>query len=157
MTEHPSLFGCFKPIFCLKFEPAPGIFFQEFLVGGRCLIKVLLVIIRFRYEKGGERVFLTPERSMQVQEDLGADIIMVFDECVEYPATYERARAAMERTLRWETRCQKAHTRTDQALFAIVQGSTYEDLRRECARKLVDMDSSQKLDSTLFSSQFGKL
>ncbi len=96
--------------------------------------------VRFRYEKGGERVFITPERSMQIQEDLGADIIMVFDECVEYPATYERARAAMERTLRWETRCQKAHTRTDQALFAIVQGSTYEDLRRECARKLVDMD-----------------
>jgi queuine tRNA-ribosyltransferase len=96
--------------------------------------------VRFRYEKGGERVFLSPERSMAIQEALGADIAMVFDECVEFPATYERAKSAMERTLRWEERCQEAHSRSDQALFAIVQGSTYKDLRQECARALVGMD-----------------
>jgi len=96
--------------------------------------------VKFRYEKGGERVFLSPERSMAIQEALGADIAMVFDECVEYPASYERAKEAMERTIRWEERCLEAHSRPDQALFAIVQGSTYEDLRKECARALVPMD-----------------
>ncbi len=96
--------------------------------------------VRFAYERGGERVFLTPERSMQIQQDLGADIAMVFDECVEYPATHARCAQSVARTLRWEARSKAAHTRPDQALFAIVQGGVYEDLRRQCARALVDMD-----------------
>ncbi len=96
--------------------------------------------VRFAYEKGGEAVFLTPERSVEIQEALGSDIAMVFDECVEYPATHDRALSAMERTLRWERRCLEAHGREDQALFAIVQGSTYKDLRVRCARELRAMD-----------------
>ncbi|MBR57561.1 MAG: tRNA guanosine(34) transglycosylase Tgt [Myxococcales bacterium] len=111
--------------------------FQVFSLPGK---EVTEEGVRFRFEKGGERVFISPERSMQIQEDLGADIIMAFDECVEYPATYERARSSMERTIRWERRCLNAHKRSDQALFGIVQGSTYEDLRRECAQRLVEMD-----------------
>jgi queuine tRNA-ribosyltransferase len=96
--------------------------------------------VQFAYERGGERVFLSPERSMEIQEKLGADIIMVFDECVEFPASRERAEKSMERTLRWAERCKAAHNRSDQALFGIVQGSTYEDLRKTCARELVSMD-----------------
>ena len=96
--------------------------------------------VRFAYEKGGDRIFLTPERSMEIQEKLGADIIMAFDECVEYPATHERAEKSMERTLRWAERCKAAHQREDQALFGIVQGSMYEDLRKSCAKALVEMD-----------------
>ncbi|MCK6528865.1 tRNA guanosine(34) transglycosylase Tgt [Myxococcota bacterium] len=111
--------------------------FQVFSLPGK---EVTEEGVRFAYEKGGERVFLSPERSMAIQQDLGADIAMVFDECVEYPATWARAEAAMLRTLRWEARSKQAHARPDQALFAIVQGSTYEDLRRRCAEALVEMD-----------------
>jgi len=111
--------------------------FQVFSLPGK---EVTEEGVRFAYEKGGKRVFLSPERSMEIQEKLGADIIMAFDECVEYPATKERAEKSMERTLRWAERCKKAHTRKDQALFGIVQGSMYEELRRRCAEELVDMD-----------------
>lgn len=96
--------------------------------------------VRFDFDKGGEPVFLSPERSMAIQQALGADIAMVFDECVEYPASRARVAESMARTLRWEARCKEAHDRPDQALFGIVQGGTYEDLRRECARELVAMD-----------------
>ncbi|MFZ5590782.1 MAG: tRNA guanosine(34) transglycosylase Tgt, partial [Bacillota bacterium] len=70
----------------------------------------------------------------------GSDVAMVFDECAPYPCDYEYARRAMLRTSRWAERCLQAHTRSDQALFAIVQGVTYRDLREESARQLVAMD-----------------
>jgi queuine tRNA-ribosyltransferase len=82
----------------------------------------------------------TPERATQVQEQLGADIIMAFDECAPPQADEEYARAAMVRTHQWAQRCQVAHTRTDQALFGIVQGGMYRALRRESAQVLTAMD-----------------
>ena len=96
--------------------------------------------VTFRSHIDGSEQRLTPERAVQVQEQLGSDVMMCFDECVEYPATPERARAAMERTHRWAERCRRAQTRTDQALFGIVQGGTYEDLRRESARAITALD-----------------
>jgi len=81
---------------------------------------------------------MTPERSIEVQEKLGADIIMAFDECLEYPAEKDKAADAMERTLAWTKRCRLAHHTPDQALFAIVQGCTYRDLRLECVQRLVE-------------------
>jgi len=96
--------------------------------------------VRFQMEKKGKPVTLSPEDSMQIQQKLGADIAMAFDECVAYPAAYDYAREAMERTLRWAKRCQAAHTRPDQLLFGIVQGSTYADLRKACAEEISAMD-----------------
>lgn len=96
--------------------------------------------VTFRFQKKGEQVRLTPEKSIQVQNQLGADIIMAFDECVEYPTTYEYARNSLKRTLAWAARCKKAHTRKDQALFGISQGALFEDLRKESIQGLVDID-----------------
>lgn len=96
--------------------------------------------VTFRSHIDGSEQRLTPEVATRAQEELGADIIMCFDECVEHPTTHERARAAMERTHRWAERCHRAHTRPDQALFGIVQGSTFEDLRRESAAAITTLD-----------------
>jgi len=97
--------------------------------------------VRFKNELNGSEMELTPERSMQIQNALGADIIMAFDECTPYPASKEQAGAGVRRTLGWMERCLKAHARSqDQALFGIVQGSTYEPLRRACAESLVALD-----------------
>jgi queuine tRNA-ribosyltransferase len=93
--------------------------------------------VRFRSHLDGNEWFLTPELSMDVQEKLGADIIMALDECLEYPAEKERAADAMRRTVSWASRCKQAHGRSGQALFGIVQGCTYRDLREECAQRLV--------------------
>lgn len=87
--------------------------------------------VTFRSHIDGTTVRLTPERSMQVQEDLGADVIMAFDECPPHPSSTDYMRQSLERTVRWLERCQKAHTKADQALFAIVQGGTNEQLRKE--------------------------
>jgi queuine tRNA-ribosyltransferase len=95
--------------------------------------------VTFASPVDGARRLLTPERAMQVQEDLGADIIMVLDECVSPEASRDgstaRVRAAMERTLRWSERARRAHRRPDQLLFGIVQGGASEALRRESARQ----------------------
>lgn len=96
--------------------------------------------VRFRSHIDGSEHFFSPEFAVQIQEALGSDVAMVFDECAPYPCDYEYARRAMLRTTRWAERCLKAHTRPDQALFAIVQGVTYRDLREESARQLVAMD-----------------
>jgi len=96
--------------------------------------------VTFKWKKGGESFLLTPERAISIQEELGADIIMAFDECVPYPCPRDYAERALARTLRWEKRCLEAKTRSDQALFGIVQGSTYEDLRQQSARDLVPLD-----------------
>jgi len=96
--------------------------------------------VTFRFEKSGKKITLTPERSMQIQGNLGADIIMAFDVCVEFPCDHHTAMEAVYRTDRWLARCKEAKEREDQALFGIVQGSTYEDLRRLSAQLTVQHD-----------------
>jgi queuine tRNA-ribosyltransferase len=91
--------------------------------------------VHFRMEKGGQAVVLSPESSIAIQEQLGADIAMAFDECVAYPSPYPYAKAAMERSLRWAERCKAAHTRGGQALFGIVQGGVSEGLRRRAVEE----------------------
>ncbi len=85
-------------------------------------------------------ILLSPERSIAVQEALGADIIMAFDQCLPHPCPLDEARKGVDRTLAWAARCLAARTRDDQALFGICQGGTHADLRRDCARALVAMD-----------------
>ncbi len=94
----------------------------------------------FKHELTGEEVFLDPVKAMAIQEALGADIIMAFDECIPYPCDKKYASQSTRKTLRWAELCLKSHTRKDQALFGIVQGSVFEDLRASCARELVAMD-----------------
>jgi len=96
--------------------------------------------VRFKNEITGEAMELTPERSIEIQNALGADVIMAFDECTPYPADEKLAATGVRRTLAWMERCLHAHAREDQALFGIVQGSVYENLRRRCAEALVAMD-----------------
>jgi queuine tRNA-ribosyltransferase len=97
--------------------------------------------VRFRNEVDGSTVDLTPERSIEIQNALGADIIMSFDECTPHPADEALARTGVRRTLSWLDRCAKAHARTDtQALFGIVQGSVYPALRTNCAEAMVALD-----------------
>ncbi|MGI5877587.1 MAG: tRNA guanosine(34) transglycosylase Tgt, partial [Christensenellales bacterium] len=96
--------------------------------------------VEFRSHLDGSRHMFTPEKSIEIQNALGADIIMAFDECAPYPATHEYAREAMERTTAWAARCKAAHRREDQSLFGIVQGGTYADLRAQSARALVELD-----------------
>ncbi|MCK9536189.1 MAG: tRNA guanosine(34) transglycosylase Tgt [Bacilli bacterium] len=97
--------------------------------------------VTFRHHKSGEQLYLTPEMSMEIQNALGSDIAMAFDECPPYPSTYEYMKKSVDRTIRWAERCQAAHRdRTNQGLFGIVQGGEYQDLRSYCAKKLVDLD-----------------
>ncbi len=97
--------------------------------------------VTFKNTLNGDMLFLSPEKSIQIQNAIGADIMMSFDECIPYPATYEYAQKSMLRTLRWAERGKNANERPDeQALFGIVQGGDYEDLRSYCAEKLVEMD-----------------
>ena len=103
--------------------------------------------VRFRSHLDGSEHFLTPEKSLEVQQALGSDIAMVLDECIEYPAERGRAAEAARRTADWARRCrdyarerEDASTTPGQALFGIVQGGAYADLRRESARRLVELD-----------------
>lgn len=96
--------------------------------------------IRFKHEITGQEVFLTPEKSIEIQRDLGSDICMVLDVVVPHPCDFKDAREGMTRTLRWAERCQQVRLDDHQRLFAIVQGSTYEALRAECAVALREMD-----------------
>ena len=96
--------------------------------------------VLFASHINGSRHFFTPERSIEIQQALGSDIIMAFDECAPYPCEYDYAKAAMERTHKWLTRCRAAHTDGRQALFGIVQGSVYPDLRIQSAEFIAGMD-----------------
>ncbi|WP_096440368.1 tRNA guanosine(34) transglycosylase Tgt [Alteribacter populi] len=97
--------------------------------------------VEFRNHLSGEKLFLTPEGSMEIQNALGPDIMMAFDECPPYPAEHDYMKASVERTSRWAERCLKAHKRPeDQGLFGIVQGGEYEDLRKQSAEDLVSLD-----------------
>jgi queuine tRNA-ribosyltransferase len=97
--------------------------------------------VRFKNEVDGSTMELTPERSIAIQNTLGADVIMAFDECTSFPANLPSARRGVRRTLAWLERSVRAHARADtQALFGIVQGSVYPELRAECASSVVSMD-----------------
>jgi len=97
--------------------------------------------VEFKSHLDGSKHMFTPEKVMEIQNSLGADIIMSFDECCPYPSTYEYAKNSMERTTRWAERCKKAHQKSDkQGLFGIVQGGMYKDLREQSAKDLVAMD-----------------
>lgn len=94
----------------------------------------------FRSHIDGHLVDLTPERAIEIQESLGSDVAMVLDHVVALPNNWEVVREAMERTIRWAERCRKAATRSDQALFAIVQGGLDPKLRVQCAEQLARLD-----------------
>lgn len=113
--------------------------FQVFSLGQ--LRKITEEGVRFQSHIDGSRHILTPEKAVEIQNALGSDIMMAFDECAPYPADREYIRNSMERTLRWLERCKAAHkNRERQSLFAIMQGGMYRDLRRECAERMVEMD-----------------
>ena len=97
--------------------------------------------VEFRSHIDGSKHFISPEKSMEIQNDIGSDIIMAFDECAPYPADYEYIKNSMERTLRWLQRCKDYHKNTEeQSLFGIVQGGMYKDLREYSAKATVDID-----------------
>ena len=97
--------------------------------------------VAFKSHLDGSKLFISPEKSISIQNNLGSDIMMAFDECVPYPADYEYTRKSMERTTRWAERCKVANKNPDrQGLFGIVQGGMYKDLREISARQLVDLD-----------------
>lgn len=112
--------------------------FQVFSLGA--LRKLTEEGAHFKSHLDGSAHLLTPEKVMQIEQDLGADIIMAFDECTPYPADYDYTLRSMERTHRWAQRCKDAKKRQDQALFGIVQGGMYPQLRRESAKAIDDMD-----------------
>lgn len=95
--------------------------------------------VLFRSPVDGAEVFLSPESAIEIQQQLGADVIMVLDECTAYPATFAQAQASMQMSLRWAQRCKDAHDSHGSALFGIVQGGMYADLRGESASALVDI------------------
>jgi queuine tRNA-ribosyltransferase len=112
--------------------------FQVFSLGKRR--KITEEGVWFQSPVNGEKIFLDPEKSMAVQKALGSDIVMVFDECTPYPATFEAAQLSMQLSLRWAQRCKAAHLGNNSALFGIVQGGMYPDLRRESLAGLASMD-----------------
>lgn len=97
--------------------------------------------VHFRDPKDGKEHFISPEISMEIQQDIGADIIMAFDVCSPYPCTHEEAKLAMERTHRWLERCYHSKTNPKHALFPIVQGAFFDDLRTESAKVISTFDS----------------
>ncbi|MDN5315395.1 MAG: queuine tRNA-ribosyltransferase [Clostridiales bacterium] len=97
--------------------------------------------VHFRSHIDGSKHILTPEKSISVQNDLGSDIIMAFDECTPWPAEHKYAKHSLERTTRWLERCIEAHKNDKkQALFGIVQGGTYADLRQQSAKEITQFD-----------------
>lgn len=97
--------------------------------------------VEFRSHLNGDKLFLSPEKAMEIQNALGSDIMMAFDECPPYPAEYDYIKKSLERTSRWAERCLKAHARPgDQGLFAIIQGGMHADLRRQSAADLTSLD-----------------
>jgi len=111
--------------------------FQVFSLGD--LVQVTDEGVLFRSPYDGREVFLGPQKSVEIQERLGADIIMAFDECPPYPVGYDAAEKAVERTIKWAKVCVDAH-KTSQPLFGITQGSVFEDLRRRCADALCELN-----------------
>ena len=96
--------------------------------------------VLFNSHLDGSKHLFTPEKVMEIEEALGADIIMAFDECCPYPADYEYVKKSMERTTRWAVRCKEAHKTENQGLFGIIQGGFYKDLREQSAKDLISLD-----------------
>jgi queuine tRNA-ribosyltransferase len=111
--------------------------FQVFSLGA--LRKISEQGVTFKSPINGSKIFMGPEESMQVQRDLGSDIVMIFDECTPYPATYQQAADSMRLSLRWAKRSKDAHADNPSALFGIVQGGMYPELRRESIHGLTDI------------------
>jgi queuine tRNA-ribosyltransferase len=111
--------------------------FQVFSLGA--MRKITEEGVEFQSPIDGSKVFLSPEKSMEVQRDLGSDIVMIFDECTPYPATEEEARQSMELSMRWAKRSKEGHGDNPSALFGIVQGGMYTHLRDESLQGLVDI------------------
>ncbi len=112
--------------------------FQVFSLASRR--KITEEGVTFQNEVNGNREFFSPEEAIRIEEALGADIIMSFDECIPYPASKDYVARSTERTLRWAKRGLEAHKREDQALFGIVQGGEFQDLRYHAAQELAKMD-----------------
>ena len=113
--------------------------FQVFSLGD--LRKIYEEGVEFKSYLDGSKHFFSPEKVMEIQNSLGADIIMSFDECVKYPETYEYTKNSMERTTRWAKRCIESHKKPDkQALFGIIQGGFYKDLRKKSVEDLTELD-----------------
>lgn len=113
--------------------------FQVFSLGP--LRKITEEGVTFRSHLDGSKHFLSPEKAVEIQNALGSDIMMVFDECAPYPADHDYVKKSLERTTRWAKRCKDSHTQTDtQALFGIIQGGMYKDLRYESAQQLLELD-----------------
>ncbi len=96
--------------------------------------------VKFKNQYNGDALFLTPEKSIEIQNKLDSDIAMSFDECIGYPATYDYCKQSVERTLRWAKRGKDVFNNPRQSLFGIVQGGEYEDLRKHCAEELIKLD-----------------
>ncbi len=111
--------------------------FQAFSLASRA--KMSEEGVAFRSHLDGSLLNLTPERAVEIQEALGADVAMCLDQCPPLPSTKQAIAEAVGRTVRWAERCDKARSRPDQGLFGIVQGGSHEDLRRECAERLVEI------------------
>ncbi|QQY78763.1 queuine tRNA-ribosyltransferase [Keratinibaculum paraultunense] len=115
--------------------------FQVFSLGD--LRKITEEGVEFRSHIDGSKHFISPEKSIEIQNSLGSDIMMAFDECTHYPATYEYAKESMKRTTRWAKRCKNFHKDWErQGLFGIIQGGMYKDLRRQSVQDIVSMDFS---------------
>ncbi|HDJ1467639.1 TPA: tRNA guanosine(34) transglycosylase Tgt [Clostridioides difficile] len=113
--------------------------FQVFSLGP--LRKIKEEGVEFRSHLDGSKHFLTPEKAMEIQNALGSDIMMAFDECAPYPSDREYVKNSLERTTRWLKRCKDAHNNTDkQALFGIIQGGMYKDLREQSAKEITNID-----------------
>jgi queuine tRNA-ribosyltransferase len=96
--------------------------------------------VSFQSHLDGSLHFISPEKAIEIQEDLGADIMMVFDECIPYPVSYDDARISLERTSRWAERCKDSKRRADQSLFGVVQGGFFKDLRERGAQDLLRLE-----------------
>jgi len=112
--------------------------FQVFSLGK--LRKITEEGVKFASPINGDKLFLTPEISMQIQRTLNSDIVMIFDECTPYPATEKEAADSMRMSLRWAARSKAAHAGNPNALYGIVQGGMFENLRDESTRELINMD-----------------
>ena len=113
--------------------------FQVFSLGA--MRKISEEGVKFRSHIDGSSHMLTPEKSIEVQNALGSDIMMAFDECAPYPADYSYVKNSLERTTRWLRRCKEAHKDTErQSLFGIMQGGMYKDLRYQSAMEIVELD-----------------